>query len=314
MLGRKGRWRMKLVRFATVMGCLGCCAMAVVTACSGGTTAPTAATSPPATGAIGDGGSSIDPHANDTTATPPPACANIDAIKIVFAPAYSANDGTNHYRVPAVVAGIDPNLIVWTTSDDTKVTHTPDDSFGGEMFETTGSGEITIFAAAGNLCGHTVLRITQSTLAQWQAGSSRYNNGVVANKGTARPDSSTGKNVACTNCHGASGTLGTVEHTPMQTAGFSDLDLKNIFLKGTTPTGTLAQPISNLTYAQWQGFHTWEVADDAEADGLVTYLRSLTPAPTGNADFGGAFGPGGRRDGGAPRDGGMGEGGAPPGP
>ncbi|MDB5219885.1 MAG: hypothetical protein JWO86_7812, partial [Myxococcaceae bacterium] len=44
-------------------------------------------------------------------------------------------------------------------------------------------------------------------------------------------------------------------------------------------------------------------------------LRSLTPAPTGNADFGGAFGPGGRRDGGAPRDGGgMGDGGAPPGP
>jgi hypothetical protein len=294
---------MKLLRLAIVVGCFGSSGMAVVTACS---SSPSA--TPPATASDGGssgGQSSIDPGANNTTATPPAACANIDAIKILFAPAYSAYDGQNHYRVPAVVAGLEPSLIVWTTSDDTKVTHTPDNSFGGEMFEMKGAGEVTIFAAAGNLCGHSVLRITQATVAQWQLGSSRYNNGVVANRGTTRPDSSTGKDVACTNCHGTTGTLGTVEHTPMQTAGFSDSDLKNIFLKGTTPTGTLAQPISNLTYAQWQGFHTWSVANDAEADGLVTYLRSLTPAPTGNADFGGAFGPGGRRDGGPPPDGGM---------
>jgi hypothetical protein len=277
--------------------------MAIVTACSGSEVA-----SSPTSGGGGssDGGSSIDPGANNTTATPPPACINIDALKIVFQPSYSANDGQNHYKVPAVVSGIEPSLIVWTTSDDTKVSHTRDDSFGGEMFETKAPGEVTIFAAAGNLCGHSVLRITPATVAQWQLGSSRYNNGVVATRGSTRPDSSTGKNVACTNCHGATGTLGTVEHTPMQTAGFSDSDLKDIFLRGKTPSGALAQPISNLTYAQWSAFHTWEVTDDNEATGLVFYLRSLTPASTGNADFGGAFGPGGRGDGGRPpRDGGF---------
>jgi hypothetical protein len=298
---------MKLIRLATLVGCLGCAAMAVVTACS----SSGAVNTPPTAGggALADGGSSIDPHANDTTATPPPVCTNIDAIKIVFQPAYSANDGQNHYKIPAVVAGIDPKIIVWSTSDDSKVTHVPDDSFGGEMFETTAAGEVTIFAAAGNLCGHSVLRITQATVAQWQIGSSRYNNGVVATRGTTRPDSSTGKDVACTNCHGATGTLGTVEHTPMQTAGFSDTDLKNIFLHGTTPSGALAQPITNLTYAQWQAFHQWTVADDNEAEGLVFYLRSLTPASTGNADFGGAFGAGGRGDGGRREGGAPGGGG-----
>jgi hypothetical protein len=88
----------------------------------------------------------------------------------------------------------------------------------------------------------------------------------------------------------------------MQTAGYSDSDLKGIFMNGVTPNGQLAQPITNLTYAQWSGFHQWAMADDNEADGVVAYLRSLEPTPTGNADFGGAFGPGGR---GGPRDGGF---------
>jgi hypothetical protein len=286
-----------------VLGCCGGTFFALLTAC-GGTASP--ATAGPGAGAVtlSDGGSSIDPGANNTTATPPPVCTNIDALEILFQPAYSANDGQNHYKIPFVVAGISQKLIVWTTSDDTKVTHTPDDSFGGEMFETTGAGEVTVFAAAGNLCGHSVLRITQATVAQWQLGASRYNNGVVANRGTTRPDSSTGKDVACTNCHGATGSLGTVEHTPEQTAGFSDSDLKNIFMNGTTPSGMLAQPITNLTYAEWHAFHTWTFASDDEANGVVTYLRSLTPASTGNADFGGAFGMGGRGDGGR-RDGGF---------
>jgi hypothetical protein len=291
-------------RLIAVAGVAGCAAMGVVTACGG--SSPSGQNNAP-TGPTSTGGSSIDPGANNTTAPPPPECANIDALKIVFQPSYSAFDGQNHYRVPAVVAGIDQSIIKWTTSDDTKVSHTPDNSFGGEMFEMRGSGEITIFAGAGNLCGHSVLRITQATVDQWQKGSARYNNGVAASRRITRPGDTSDHNVACTNCHGATGTLGTVEHTPMQTAGFSDSDLKGIFLNGKTPTGTLAQPISNLTYAEWQGFHQWTVADDAEADALVIYLRSLTPAPTGNADFGGAFGPGGRRpDGGFPRfDGGF---------
>jgi hypothetical protein len=297
---------MNYVRVGVAVVCLGSALIAVETACS---SSSTEGTTPTGGASSSSSGSSIDPGANDTTATPPPACVNIDALRIVFQPAYSAYDGQNHYRVPAVVYGIEPSLIVWSTSDDSKLTHTPDDSFGGEMFETKAAGEVTIFAAAGNLCGHSVLRITEATVAQWQLGSSRYNNGVAADRGTTRPDSGSGKNVACTNCHGTTGTLGTVEHTPMQTAGFSDSDLKNIFMNGTTPNGQLAQPISNLTYAQWSAFHRWDTADDEEAIGLVFYLRSLTPTPTGNADFGGVFGAGGRRDGGGPRP----DGGPPPG-
>jgi hypothetical protein len=244
-------------------------------------------------------GSSLDPTENVSDAAAPDACQVKNGIKILFTPAYSAYDGEHSFKVPMVVSGVDPSQVEWATSDDTKVRHTRDDSFGGELFETTGSGDVTIFAAIGNVCGYSVLHITEATPAQWQKGSDRYHNGAFVMRlgEITRPDSTT-RTIDCTNCHGVKDTstnsLGTVQHTPMQTAGFSDVDLKSIFTMGVTPTGTLAQPISNLTYATWHAFHQWVMVDDDEANGVIVYLRSIAPAPTGNADFGGVFGMMGR--------------------
>jgi hypothetical protein len=48
-------------------------------------------------------------------------------------------------------------------------------------------------------------------------------------------------------------------------------------------------------------FHQWMVANDAEAAGLVAYLRSLTPKDQGPLNYGGR----GRGDGGVRGDGGF---------
>jgi hypothetical protein len=55
---------------------------------------------------------------------------------------------------------------------------------------------------------------------------------------------------------------------------------------------------TGLTYAEWQSFHHWTFDSDYEFQGILCFLRSLTPEPQlGTANFGGRGG-GGRPDGG----------------
>jgi hypothetical protein len=121
-----------------------------------------------------------------------------------------------------------------------------------------------------------------------------------------------GGGLACTNCHGATGmTLFTdVQHTPEQTGGFSDEDLINIIVNGEIPDGGYFDPTVILpscdgsadctaqAYQTWHSIHRWCDISTDEYTGIVTYLRSLTPAPqTGTSNFGGG---GHHRDGGRP--------------
>jgi hypothetical protein len=133
---------------------------------------------------------------------------------------------------------------------------------------------------------------------------------------------------ACINCHGDNGNdsglgmgFNDVSHTPEQAGGFSDDQLIAIFRNGevpgwpndagTTGEGPGAAPwtpagypnemdagyfdISIIPYggfAWWHCMHQWGVTD-AEAVGIVTYLRSLTPkAQAGTSGFGGHGPPG----------------------
>jgi len=142
---------------------------------------------------------------------------------------------------------------------------------------------------------------------------------------------------ACTTCHGPTATnfaFKDVQHTPEQTGGFSDDDLKNIILNAQIPDGGYFDPsvlrttcdagstisgdmaaCAQAAYLEWQGFHKWVDITDDEMPGVIVYLRSLTPqAQTGTSNFGGG---GGKRDGGGGgrRDGGGGGGrdaGGPP--
>lgn len=106
---------------------------------------------------------------------------------------------------------------------------------------------------------------------------------------------------ACTFCHIPDGAPAPtadmlrvdVEHTPQQTAGFSDQDLIRIFTEGEKPQGAPFRVVNGggllpdaAAATIYKMFHKWTV-DEATRKGLVAYLRSLTPKPQGEIDFGG---------------------------
>jgi hypothetical protein len=257
------------------------------------------------------------------------ACSMPNSLTIAFNPMYSAfiPGSTMHsFLVPAVVTGVSGTNVQWSASDPTAVGFQADPQTGGTTITVLKPGTVTINAQIGDtLCGSAPLNVTQETEDDWSAGNARYNNGVglinpYANMGTGDggmpqgpppggfqvPSASDpsplepadgGPGPACTNCHGATATTGVfkgIEHTPEQTAGFSDQELTDIIVNGIIPDGgTYDQTI--FPYAFWQYFHKWADLTDVQKKGMVVYLRSLTPMPqTGSADFGGAF----ARDGG----------------
>jgi cytochrome c553 len=226
-------------------------------------------------------------------------------LEVVFSPIYSAYESTHTYQVPAVVKGVAASAVKWGTSEPSMVDFSPDPATGGTMITIQKAGTAQIVASAGNLCGSSTLTVSAATPEQWAAGEKRYNNGVVLDVSMTPPSSATPSamqaTAACTNCHGptASNVFKTVSHTPEQTGGFSDDELRNIFRNATLPAGGYFD--SNVVPLQfWQMFHKWTMTDE-EAQGIIVYLRALTPeAQTGSLNFAGRF------DGGVPP-------GAPPG-
>jgi hypothetical protein len=252
-------------------------------------------------GTSGGGGASA---ITDAGATAMGACSK-SALTILFNPMYSAYDGVHMFQLPAVVNGIDPTQvdIEWSASDPSMVALETDPTTGGVMITMQKSGNVSIIASAGSLCGIAPLTITAATPDDWMAGSARYNDGVdITRLGMVLtgPKTDGGTDAKCTSCHGDTASAGpfkTVQHTPEQTGGFSDQDLIGIFEHGMVPKGGYFDT-SIVPLAEWELFHKWDVGGAEK--GLVTYLRSLTPAAqTGTGNFGGRF------DGGVMRDGGF---------
>jgi hypothetical protein len=265
-----------------------------------------------AAGTTGSGGSGVGPSGGTTgtadAAVSVPGCPT-SALTILFNPMYSAFDGVHTFQLPAVVNGIDPSMvdIEWSAADPDMVALEPDPTTGGVMITMQKAGTTSIIVTANGQCGVAPLSITEATPDDWMAGSDRYNNGIVLNRlpigmgnrrdaGTDAGDG--GLDVKCTDCHGDTATMGpfkTVQHTPEQTGGFSDDDLLNIIQNGTVPKGGYFDTMV-VPYNVWQAFHRWDLGDSPK--GLITYLRSLTPAAqTGVPNFNGRF-DGGARDGG----------------
>jgi hypothetical protein len=230
-------------------------------------------------------------------------------LQIHFPVMYSAYDGTHTFQIPATVGGV--SGVTWSASDMSMVDIEAAPDGGDVMITIKKAGMVTIRATAGGLAGEAPLTITQFTPAQWDSGSSRYNNGISLSDLHMNPAlAPERKMLACTNCHGASGM--DIEHTPMQTGGYSDQDLVTIFTMGQKPPGV---PQRIMPYDMWHRIHQWVMTDE-EKTGLVVYLRALTPTPQGPVDFGGHGMWGGgmgwwHRDGGGPGGGGP-DGGATP--
>jgi hypothetical protein len=278
---------------------VGAIAVVACSSSSSGTTAgnDSGATNVDSGGSSGDGG----------------ACTASTSLQIHFAPMYSAfvTDSTNQqFQVPAIVTG-GSGTAMWSASDPSAVSFTPDPSTGGTVMTVkSATPTVTITAQVGSLCTSTTLSITSAVEADWQVGNARYNNGVplvagcidgklipvLADAGIhinlpGPPDSGCpDAGPACTQCHGANPTGGFfqgVEHTPEQTAGFSDQDLVAIFTQGIVPDGGSYNP-NLLPYNFWQAFHTWsDIATPEQQKGMVVYLRSLAPAEEeGGLNFG----------------------------
>jgi hypothetical protein len=258
------------------------------------------------------------------------SCSMPNSLTIAFNPMYSAfvpGSNAQMFVVPAVVSGVSQAEVTWSASDPSAVGFMNDSTTGGTLItvlQIPDSGTVTISAAIGTtLCGSAPLTITQNTEADWTAGNSRYNNGAglinpfamfmdggadgavpmtpppggftVPSPSDPSPLEPTdgGPGPACTNCHGATATGGIfqgIEHTPQQTAGFSDQQLIDIIVNGIIPDGGYFDE-SIIPYQYWQYFHKWRDLTPEQQTGMVCYLRSLTPAAqTGKVDFGGAFG------------------------
>jgi hypothetical protein len=249
------------------------------------------------------------------------------ALSILFTPMYSAYAPNHTFQIPVVLKDIDPSAvqIKFSASDPTMVDiQQPDPMTGIATITTRKAGKVEIVAQASGLCGSSTLTITPATEDDWNAGNMRYNNmmAISGPGGLRQPADAGPADFACTNCHGDTATAATtpfktVAHTPEQTGGFSDDDLVNIFKNGMVPQGGYFDS-TIVPQNAWSRFHHWSVTD-AEAKGLVVYLRSLTPtSQTGmRGDFGGMRirpdgGFGRRGDGGG--NGGGGGGNPPPAP
>ncbi len=274
---------------------------------SGGFAALVACSSTPTGGGFtgNDGG----PGGGDSASG---ACTQSSALQIHFAPMYSAfvTDSTAQtFQVPAVVTG-GTGTATWSASDPAAVTFAADPTSGGTIMTVKSAApSVTITAQVGSACTSTTLNVTSAVEADWAAGNARYNNGVPLYPGcidqkvapllldsgidvpgppeAGCPDAGP----ACTGCHGSNPTGGFftgVQHTPEQTAGFTDDQLIDIFVRGIVVDGGPFED-SLVPYEYWTLFHTWsDISTPEQQKGMVVYLRSLTPAvEQGGLNFGG---------------------------
>ena len=225
------------------------------------------------------------------SSSPPTASCTSNDLPIAFAPMYSAYipGGAHQFQLPVVLASGGGGSVRWGASDPSMVRVDAGTTAGSVLLTMLGAGDVTITANANGRCGASMLHITAATEAEWQAGNARYNNmnplpmitvdGGIPGPGLPNVDPP-GAPPACTNCHGdtATGSLVTITETPSQVGGFSDQELIGIVTKGSVPAGGFFDP-SVIPQFAWSFFHKWTDIMGDDAQGMVVYLRSLSPSP-----------------------------------
>lgn len=233
---------------------------------------------------------------------------------ISFSPMYSAFDGTHEYAVsPSVPAAANPMdsdpIMAASIKWQVDPAFVKQDEFpeltAGVKLTTKKVGSTVVKLTAKTMSGTAVraeskLTISEAKQNEWDAGEGRYNNGMMIP--WMRPAmAAQGEGIcglpitidlptsaACGNCHNPMNAI-SVEHTPTQTAGYSNDDLVNIFTTGAKPAGgTFNSPFLRMAPMPdciYKEFHTWEMTDD-EKKGVVWKLRSIAPRVQQEIDFG----------------------------
>jgi hypothetical protein len=246
--------------------------------------------------------------------------ANATEIHLNFTPMYSAFGGTHTYQIPVTIdgaaldpAGTDPvntDTVMWIVDKKFVQADPFPDIKGAVMLTTKAAGTTMVTMTANTKNGHKVkgvstLKITEATDADWEMGQARYDNGVSINfgmfgmmgmmgmggaAGGAAPAgppnpaniiSMIPKDASCGNCHNNTTGL-TVEHTPLQTGGYSDEQLIKIFTMAEKPMGAkfnspfLKMLPTDFAAQIYTMLHQWSISAEVQK-GIVLKLRSITP-------------------------------------
>jgi hypothetical protein len=192
------------------------------------------------------------------------------------------------FKVPAVVQGVRADK--WTCSDPNALDFEIDGVMNGVMITTKKAGDFMITATAGKRTGTVPIHVTAATEDDYTRGEARYNNAIQLMFTPGMFMGAQGgmvtfgmNNVSCKNCHGSGANFLAVEHTPQQTGGYTDDEIKNIFENGMKPPGAKWGSLPGIMNFYPQ-FHKW-AASDEEYQGLVVYLRSMEPKSQGMLDF-----------------------------
>jgi hypothetical protein len=243
---------------------------------------------------------------------------------IQFSPMYSAFGGAQTYSLTPYVPSADPaskdsdpvmvSTIKWTVDGAFAKQDPFADLPGGIKLTTKKTGKTTVSLTATTAAGTKVraesaLTIGAASDDDWAKGDMRYSGGMTIDfaamfrNGAMMMPTASGmgvcglpfnimasipKEASCTNCHNTGANAIAVEHTPTQTAGYSDEQLISIFTQGQKPAGyafnsvflkMLPQP--DCVYAM---FHTWQIDEDTKR-GIVLKLRSIEPKKQEAVDF-----------------------------
>ena len=232
-----------------------------------------------------------------------------EAWNVVYSPMYSAYDGEHVYSLPVYIDGVATTPEDWQAIPSDAVSfaewQSDDGSQQGVLVTVEQAApEVTLAAHSGDLGGKTTLFVTEATPDQWEVGQDRYKNGAnfdilaLANNpeifqsiefvdgmatfgGTAK-ELGLDPSLRCDSCHTSGAENFQVQHTPTQAARFSDEELVRIFTMGMKPEGVEFRVLPPRFRSFYEFMHTWEVTPE-QAEGLVVYLRSLTPEGQGDS-------------------------------
>jgi len=213
----------------------------------------------------------------------------VEKLDIFFPTLNSAyiEGSSRKFQVPAVVNGVKADK--WESSDPNAVDFDTSGVENGVIITTRKAGKFTITATAGKRKGTVPLNVTAATEEDFARGEARYNNAIMLNFMPGQIMAGAGgmfmldNNVSCKNCHGSGAQFLAVEHTPQQTGGYTDDEIKNIFENGMKPAGAKWGSLPGIMM-YYPLFHKW-AASAEEYQGLVVYLRSLEPKSQGMLDF-----------------------------
>ena len=211
-----------------------------------------------------------------------------EPLQVYFPKMYSAviPGSDRRFQLPAIVQGVEAD---WKATPADAVRIEKGGIPNGVMITMLKPGNVKLEVTSGRRKGSADLVITEATEDQYQRGQQRYMNQIMLDftsfvrMGAGGQNTMVSNNASCQNCHGSGATFLAVEHTPQQTGGYSDDEIKNIFMNGQKPEGAKYGTLPGIEM-YYPRFHKW-AASEEEYQGLVVYLRSLEPKTQGDLDF-----------------------------